>query len=188
MFSRFLYSTGLRCPGALEGPPSPHQLSVNLCNQNVMLVCGGLFPPVNASFRPSFRGFVQVAAHVMRCEACQWVHPQWGKLWHRSKSSTGMISTYLAGTGHRHPRWSTKCTDRHKTAPASSTETRPGEPESRMRSENGQPSDFAAPSRASSRMTSSSVADCSCGAWNFVTVVTSTAFGSEIRTEVACPS
>ena len=114
--------------------------------------------------------------------------PQWSKLWHRSKSSTGMISTYLAGTGSRHPRWGTKCTERHKTAPASSTETRPGGPETRMRSENGQPSDFAAPSRASSGMTSSSVADCSCGAWNSVTIVTSTAFGSEIRTEVVCPS
>ena len=65
--------TRLRCLESLEGPPSPHQLSVNLCNRNVMLVCGGLFPPVNASFRPFFRGFVQVAAHVMRCEACQWV-------------------------------------------------------------------------------------------------------------------
>ena len=87
------------------------------------------------------------------------------------------------------PRRSAKRTDRHKTAPASSTETRPGEPERRMRSEkNDQPSDSAASARASSGMTSSSVAERSCGAWNSVTVVTSWAFESEIRTEVVCPS
>ena len=42
-----------------------------------------------------------------------------------------------------------------------------------MRSEkNDQPSDSAASARASSGMTSSSVAERSCGAWNSVTVVT----------------
>ena len=66
-----------------------------VCNRNVTHICSLLFRPVKRGFLANTRRFSQVACGVWACFNGLNQFNDWSKLFHRSKSSTGMISTCL---------------------------------------------------------------------------------------------